>query len=158
MIQIEARLEGAKELERRLLALERKTARKIVRSAGTAGANIILRQAKANATSMVGGNMGRIMKAALQSRAARKQKRGSYRRIIQFKADPALKHRTKEGKEHYIPFAIEYGHAAPGDAGGAKIVSPIPFLRSAFDQVRRKVEQIVEEKIKAGIERVARGG
>ena len=50
-------------------------------------------------------------------------------------------HISKTGERTYIPNAIEYGHAAPNDAGGIKVAAPIPFMRQAADRMFPKAEQ-----------------
>ena len=40
------------------------------------------------------------------------------------------------GVRAFLPAAIEFGHAAPYQAGGAKVTPERPFYRSSFDQNR----------------------
>lgn len=44
--------------------------------------------------------------------------------------------RISASDPNYWPAAVEYGHAAPGDRGGVKVVRPIPFMRIAYDKSR----------------------
>jgi hypothetical protein len=66
-------------------------------------------------------------------------------------------HKTT-GDRYYIPNAIEYGHALPGQADGAKAVAPIPYLRPAFDSNIRRAERLMRLKLFDGIDRAYRGG
>ncbi len=146
---ISIRLEGADILERKLKALEAKTAKKIVRKAVRAGAKPVLQAAKANAANMVGGTMGRLIKKNIKIRAFRKQRRGSFGVGIQTAPDvPEFIHINKgDGKRQYIPAAIEYGHDN---------VPAIPFMRKAADEKLKGSAKIIGREIAAGIEATAK--
>lgn len=147
-------IEGGKLLERKLLALERKVAKKIVRSAVRKGAKVVLRATKANAKSMVGGSVGSLISKNTAVRVFKKQRRGQFGvGIKQRPGIPQFEHITKSGVRYYIPSAIEYGHALPG-AGGSKQkdIAAIPFMRSAFDSTREAAKQVVINTMRAGIE------
>lgn len=58
--------------------------------------------------------------------AKRKTRRGT--RIV----------RKTHGKRSFIPHAIEFGHAGPGNHGGAKVAAPKPFIRPAHAATRSK--------------------
>jgi len=83
-------------------------------------------------------------------------KRGSYGAKVVIKADDAFVHISADGTRSYIPNAIEYGHAGPGDAGGAKVAKPIPFQRSAYEEKRRPLAEYFAKKTIRAIERAAR--
>ena len=141
-------IEGAKELERKLLALERKTAKKIVRSAVRKGSKVIVTAAKANAVSMVGGEMGVLLRRNIIVRAFKRQKKGSFG--VRTTIRPQVKefvHITKGGVRHYVPSDIEYGH----DNAAA-----IPFMRSASDTHGEKARQVAIAEMKRGLMRDAR--
>jgi len=156
-------LEGGKELEAKLIGLERKVAKKIVRSAVRAGSKPILAAAKSNAQSVVGGTMGGVISRVLQVRAMKKQRRGQYAVRIQHgeKADDVLIQVSASGKRAYIPNAIEYGHAAPGRGGvkGApKDVPALPYMRPAFDSTKGRAERALSAELIGGIERAYNNG
>ena len=149
---------GLRELERKLNALPKTVAKKIVRKAIRSGAAIMRDKAKGNARSMVGGSMGRLIARFITVRAYKHQSKGSYSvwMGISPRGGEYFVHTTKRGRRHYIPSAIEYGHAAPGKAGGAKAVAAIPFQRDAFDTTEARANSRVVRMIWAGILREAR--
>lgn len=154
---ISMQLEGGKELERKLKGLETKVSRKIVRRAVRAAQRPVLNAMKANARAMVGGHMGGLIASNIVLRAQKKQRRGSYAMNVRLKSEsegaPAeFIHITKEGKQHYIPAAIEFGH------GPAKEDVAISFGRSAADSTRNESLRILKEELKKGIEQVAKTG
>ena len=159
---IEMTLEGGKQLEAKLLDLERKVAKKVVRSAVRAGSKPILAAAKANASAVVGGAMGAIISKSLQVRAAKKQRRGQY--VVQIrhseKANAELVDESS-GSRYYIPNAIEYGHASPGRGGGRnapKDVPARPYMRPAFDTSKGQAQQALVAELASGIEREFNSG
>lgn len=164
-------LEGGKELEAKLRRLEMKVAKKIAKDAVRASAKTVLTPAKANAQSMVGGKMGSLISRSLQLRVGKAKRRGQF--FIRVQHNPKFNYalvsyargsssslatgRTT-GKRHYIPNAIEYGHAFPGQAGGAKSVAAIPYLRSAFDSNVARAELVMRRELFSGVERAWRVG
>ena len=134
-------LEGFDKLEEKLGRLEKKTAKKIVRTATREAAKVTLANVKSNAKSMVGGNMGGLLAKFAKVVVFKHQRRGSYGVQIGMKpnvpefdywpvgASSSLSSRKSTGKKSYIPAAIEYGH------DNAK---PIPFIRRAFDATRKR--------------------
>lgn len=157
-------LKGGKELERKLLALEKKVTKKIVRKAVRAGLKPTHKAAKSNAKSIVGRNMGRLIFKNLVLRAFKKQKRGSYGVTVRIKtesegAPKEFISETKDGKRYFVPAAIEYGHGLPGEGGkGLKTVPEISFMRKAADQKLGKGEKIFAEETKKGIRAVVKHG
>lgn len=157
---IQMTITGAKEIEAKLVSLEKKVAKSIVRKAVRAGAKPIHVTAKANALNAVGGTMGSKISRALAVRAFRRQRRGQYGVNVIFKDDPMLIHITKDGTRQYIPAAIEYGHAFPGRGGknAPKDVPARPYMRPAFDSKKGEAERAVRRELLAGIERAGNGG
>jgi HK97 gp10 family phage protein len=159
-------LKGGKELEKTLLAMEKKVAKKVVRRGVRKGLKPTLTAAKANVASMLGGresggdnevSMKQLLKDNLVIKVAKKQRKGSYKMAVQPRADVAGFVDDKNG--YYIPFAIEYGHAFPGRGGGKnapKDVPAIPFMRKAADANLKKAVPILAREINRGIEAVAR--
>lgn len=154
-------LEGGKETERKLKALERKVAKKIVRKGVREGLKPTHKAAKSNAKSMVGGEMGALLKKNIILRRFKKQRRGSYAMAVRIKSESEgapqeFVHKTKDGERYYIPAAIEFGHAAPGRGGGKnppKDMPAIPFMRNASDANLKKgvgiFSQVVGKEIEA---------
>lgn len=141
-------IEGAKELDRKLLALERKTAKKVIRSAVRKGSKVIVNAVKVNVVNMVGGSMGLLLRKNVIVRAFKKQKKGSFgvRTMLRPEVDEFV-HITKNNVRQYIPAAIEYGH----DKAAA-----IPFMRNASDTHGEKARQVAIEEMKQRIEQAAR--
>jgi HK97 gp10 family phage protein len=151
---IQAPIQGFKELERQLTALERKTGKKIVRKAVRKSLKPVHTVAKEKARSMVGGNMGSLLAKNIVLRAMRKQRRGSFAMNVRLRAGiNEFIHKAQKSKypggETFIPAAIEYGHDN---------AAPIPFMRTASDENLPKAEGIMRQELKAGIETTAKHG
>ena len=71
------------------------------------------------------------------------------------KPNDAFIHESAGGKRSFIPNAIEFGHAGPGDTGG-KVAAPIPFQRSAYEEKRRDMSKKLERDMIQAIERAAK--
>jgi len=145
-------IEGGAELERKLGAIESQTAKKIVRKAVREGLKPTHRAAKANAQSMVGGNMGALIAQNLQLRVMKKKRPNSYAMNVRPKPGvDEFVHIAKKSKyaggRTFIPAAIEYGHDN---------VPAIPFMRQAADKTLRWAHLIVAKVLKQGIEVVAK--
>jgi hypothetical protein len=154
---ISIQLEGGKELERKLKALETKVAKKVVRKAVRNALKPALAATKTNARSMVGGHMGGLIASNIVLRARKKQRRGSYAMDVRLKSEsegaPAeFIHTTKKGERQNIPAAIEFGH------GPGKEQVAIPFARSAADSTKAETLRIVTAEIKKGIEQIFKAG
>jgi len=155
------KLEGFEKLDRQLLNLERKTAKKIVLKSTREGAKVILKKVKSNAKSMVGGNMGGLLAKYAKVIVFKHQRRGSYGMQIGMKpnvpefdywpvgSSSSLTSRKTTGKKSYIPAALEYGH------DNAK---PIPFYRAAWNASKKKAVSTLARELKKGIEREAKRG
>ena len=151
MITVSIKLDGAKAFERALARIEKNVSKKIVRKAVRAAQAPVLKLAKANAGSIVGGQMGQTLAANLVLRAPRKQRRGGYTLMIRLKSeseglDPSLIHTSKDGKRTFVPAAIEFGH------GTNKQQAARPFLRPAADVKRKQTIAIVTKEIGRGID------
>jgi HK97 gp10 family phage protein len=154
-------LSGFEGLDRKLKALGDKIGKDITRKATRAAANNTLKQVKANAKSMIGGNMGGLIAKHAKVIVFKHQRKGSYGVQIGMKANVPqfdywpvgsssnLANRKSAGKKSYIPAAIEYGH------GNAR---PIPYIRAAWNATKRRDVKIMRNLMKLGIEREARRG
>ncbi len=170
-------LVGGKELERKLQGLPKKVAKKVVRKSLRKGAKPIQVAAKANAKSDVGGEMGAKIARAIKIRAQKKQTKGSFgiNVLILSKNDDDFIHITKSGVRYFIPAAIEYGHAAPGESaavlssfggkrgkrareiiGGLKTIPANPFMRRAFESHRNRAVQVTMREMWEGIKFAAK--
>lgn len=153
-MQFGIELQGEKVLMRKLDRLEKTTAKKVVRSAARKGCAVLRKPIKANAKSMVGGEMGALIGKNIVTRAYKKQKKGSYalftgmRPGVEEFVHIAKRSKYKGGRT-YIPIAIEYGH----DNAAA-----IPFMRSAFDSKGEAAKQKTISEIGRGIQREAKRG
>jgi hypothetical protein len=152
---------GFEIFDAKLSRLENKVAKKIVKDATRGAAKNTLKKVKANAKSMVGGNMGNLLAKHAKIIVFKHQRRGSWGVQIGMKsgvpqfdyypvgASSSLRGRRATGKKSYIPAAIEYGH------GNAR---PIPFIRSAWAVTKKGDIVIMGRLLKKGIEREARRG
>lgn len=144
-------MRGDKELIKKLSTLPDKIEKKVLRTAVRNVQKIMVPVAKANAASMVGGEMGGLISKNIQVRKARKQKRGCYTINVQLKGGiERFFEQTESGKRHYIPAAIEYGHIS-----GGTYIEPIPFMRSAAEATVAERKRIFAEQLRAGLIREA---
>jgi len=160
-------IEGGKELESNLATLGRRINKKVIRGAVRAGQRPMLSAAKANAKSMVGGEMGKKIAKALQIRAAKEKESGFYSIDVKISRDyndqfvyylkgshTKVNFSTgKLGKEvgrTYIPAAIEYGHMT-----GGTYVQPIPYLRNAAESTRDETIRRFVAELRKGMLREA---
>jgi HK97 gp10 family phage protein len=165
-------LTGFDELDKKLAALDKKVSKGIVRKATRTAIKKVMVIAKANAKSMVGGNMGNLIAKHTKVQVFKHQRKGSYGLRLGLSPDvpefaglrigshtrinfergtgaAATKIFRKIGKSvgrWYIPAALEYGH------GNAR---PIPFMRSAYNKGRERAIRTLRTELKQGIEREA---
>ena len=92
------------------------------------------------------------------SRSSRRRRRGVYSLVVEIdpRREPDLMYQAASGRMYFIPAALEYGHAAPGAAGGPKVAQPIPFMRRAYDTRKELAARAVINELRAGLEREAR--
>ena len=167
-MEFSVQITGAKEIEAKLLSLERKFARTIVKDALREGANHLMKAMKGRARTIGKGQtgMGKRIANALAVRVWRRQYRGVYGLGIRLKRDPAFvgyaqgsasslkSKKLVQGRRYFIPTAIEYGHAFPGRGGrkGApKDVPARPFARPAIDAEKGPVERIINRRLLDGL-------
>jgi len=141
---------GFEIFDAQLKHLERKVAKQIVKTATRTAAKNTLKEVKANAKSLVGGEMGTLLAKHAKIIVFKHQRRGSWGVQIGMKAGiPEFTEYSKIGKRNYIPSAIEFGH------GNAR---PIPFIRSAWAKTKAQDVRIMGKELKKGIEREAKRG
>lgn len=144
MAGVMTNLEGGKELDAKLLKIERKTAKKIVKTAVRASTKPPLQAVRGNARGMIGGTIGSLIAKNTKALVFKFQRRGSWGMQVGIKPDvPEFVETSAEGRKNYIPAAIEYGH----DEAAA-----IPFIRNAWDATREKARKIIGVELKKGIE------
>ena len=150
MAVVSATIQGGKALERKLTRLPSKVARKVVKKALLGGANLIKKATKATAPKDTGR-----MRRALIVRAARKNKPGTsaYFQLFNTQKYPELVKASRAGKRAFYPSAVEYGHAAPGKAGGVKIVKATEFVRRAFARTKTQAERQIINDLNVGIKK-----
>ena len=132
---ITIKITGAEQIEQKLATLPQKMAVRVLDKSARAGCNVVLHQARRNAKSLVRGSMGSLIAKYIKTGkpARRYQPRHGVSMQVYISAlgNPYFVD-ERSGKRAYIPFALEYGHAGPGDAGGAKVARPIGYLRKAW--------------------------
>lgn len=168
MISVE--LKGAKELEKKLLQLETKVGRKIVRSAVRNAQKAMIPTVKGYLAGISkGGGMVQRISKALTVRAQKRNPKGTYSVHVTIKPDPAfvgyskgsafslaesttkkgkVYHKQVSGKRSYVPAAIEFGH------GKNKEQAARPFMRPAADVTISKRIKILSKEVAAGIARI----
>jgi len=138
------KLEGADQLRKKLLDLDKKVARKISSQALRAGAKIVLERAR----QLVPVKSG-TLKRSLKVRAG-KRKGGRISFVVQTKAG------DYRGETFYGSF-LEFGHKVgkrrrvKGLTDTREAVPPKPFLRPAFDQTKDAALAAITTTLQAGI-------
>lgn len=144
-------IQGDKALERKLTKFAPKIGRKIVKKALRAGAKIVRTATKARVRSRSG-----ITKRAIITRAGKRSRNHqgvtALLQIFNTRKYPQLIATSKAGKRAFKPAALEYGHAAPGNAGGVKVVAAKSFVRSGFQASKDQAAAKVLADLKTGIE------
>ena len=162
---ISVQIEGGKELEAKLLQLEKKVGRKFVRT-GVRNAQKVLETATKMQLNFIskGGGMAQKIASALTVRAQKKQKKGTYTINVFIKGQPDFIHYrkgsfsylyNKKGTGHgktvgrtYVPAAIEYGH------GHNKEQAARPYMRPAADMTERQRVEILRKYVAAEIAKI----
>lgn len=171
---IEVKIEGGEELSAKLQKIQKGLSGEIIFSAIKKALQPTLMQSKQNATSMVGGKMGAWLASALYIKPFKRKKRGSsgMNVVIHKSYNAAFQYVTKMGLQHYIPSAIEYGHAKPGKSVehraaklasidtqieyGSQKVPAIPFMRRAAGSTLPQAPKIFEDELIRKINEVAK--
>lgn len=142
-------LAGGKELNAKLLRIERKVAKQVVKKAVRAATKPMIKAGRSNARSMIGGTMGGLIAKNIKAIVFKFQRSGSWGMQVGMKPDvPELEDFTSDGKKNYIPAAIEYGH---DDAAA------IPFIRKSWDATKALAKSILGIELKKGVESAAKG-
>lgn len=137
---VQVRIYGLAELERRMIQLGPKIARKALRSALNAGAQIIKKDAQARAPFLT----GRLSRRALYVARLRSASGPSEETYI-----IGVRHGRKDKKRdrdaYYWKF-IEFG---------TKFMAAMPFLRPAFESKKLEVLERIKQKLRERIEVLA---
>lgn len=134
-MRIEAQLEGADEVMRKLRELSKNTVKKKVKKAVSDGADIVRDEAKR----LVPVNTGRLRESII----ARTAKRGISGIVIaDYPKDAGVrKSKTRKqaaGSQEYYAFAVEYG---------TRIMAAQPFMRPAMLNKREEVGRLIENAL-----------
>ena len=142
-------------MDRKLAKLPLTLANKITRTALRAGAKIVAAQAKTNATSLVGGKLGKNIKKFLTVKAGPRS-RSRIRMSVFFKAgyEEAFVRNTKVGKRHFLPAIAEYGFMHTS----GRFIEGKHFFRKAFDLTKLKVLKVIGKSMGDGIIKALRRG
>ena len=142
---------GAKETEAQLRTLGRRVQQKVVKQAVRAAQKPLLERARANARSISrAGRMGPLLAKHIVIKTPKRQKPGIYALHVQMRAGiPAFTDVAENGREYYIPAAIEYGHGPSGEQVAR------PFMRPAADATRDAAKRILSQELRIGILREA---
>lgn len=162
---ISVQIQGGKELENKLMQLERKVGKKIVRTGVRNAQKSLIPAIKMNLAAISkGGGMAQKIAKALTVRAQKKQEKGTYSINVLLKPDPDFVHYAKgsfsylfnkkgtgRGKtvgRTYAPAAIEYGH------GKNKEQAARPYMRPAADATANNRIKILTKGLADGIAKI----
>ncbi len=156
-MRITFELEGAKELMANLSTLGLRVQKTVVRKAVRAAQKPMQTNGRSSARALGsehdfdGVDMSELLARNIVIAVPKKQQPGSYSLHVQMRPGVAeFLHKSKSGKETYIPAAIEYGHMA-----GATYVPAIPFLRQAAEATVRERIKVLSDEMRKGLLREA---
>jgi hypothetical protein len=151
-------IEGAEELEKKLLNLEAKAAKIAIRSSFKGAAKIFIAAVRVNVMAMVGGVMGGYLWKMWEIRViptsvSKRFSSVGVRIQLSPKANEVFVHKAKgksryKGGRTYIPSAIEYGHIA----ANGRFVPARPFARKAFDATEGQMAEAMEKEMLEAVE------
>jgi hypothetical protein len=130
------RIDLADELEEEY----RKAARPVVREA----VDMLVAETKANARRITGESQPEGFPARQEGDLERSFKRG---RIRLGRDKLSISGEMVSDLTYEEVNSVEYGHAKPGEKGGAKHVAPRPFIRPAVATVEPKIQRLFEEQL-----------
>lgn len=143
-MQAAVTITGLDTLDRKLRALPKVVAKRVVRKGVRAALKPLHQRARANARAIGRGakgnsraarraaSMGPLIAKHIVIKAPRKQRPGTYALHVQMRAGvPEFIHVSESGHRSYIPSAIEFGHGANKDQAA------IPHLRPAVAATQR---------------------
>ena len=170
MIDIKVEVYNIAEVISSLRKVESKISDKVTKKAlKDAGVKIVKPKLKNYAQTMIAGKMGRFIGSHLKVNANRKNRLGNYSIEVlvnpnvsqaktktlksgKTKTTPGMQYVNKAGEATYIPFAIEFGHAAPYQSGsGNKVAKEIPFMRNATEASRNEVIKFFGDAVTAAL-------
>lgn len=156
-MRITFQLEGAQKLADNLATLSLRVQKNVIRKAVRAAQKPMQANGRSAARGLGsehdddGVDMSELLARNIVIAAPKKQKSGSYSLHVQMRRNvPQFVHKSKAGRETYIPAAIEYGHMA-----GETYVPAIPFLRQAAETTINERIRVLTEQMRIGILREA---
>ena len=144
-------IRGDAELERKLVGMDRKVARKVTKQSLRLGAKVILAAVKEEAPTVSGK-----LKRSAKVRVARRNRRGSFAMIVSLAA--------RDGDRFYGAY-VHLGHFAGTSPAGQKAqhksqgrrkVTSDPFVRRAFDRSKGRAVATVLSDLRRRVEIVGR--
>jgi HK97 gp10 family phage protein len=141
------KLEGGKELERRLKKLGDKVHRRVTRQAVNAAATPVVKAAKANAPKQSG-----LLKKAMGKKVATFKKTQAVAAIVGAKKSVQGEVDGKPRKPSRYAHLVEKGHI---NEHGEHVPAQ-PFLRPALEQTGEQAMSVMQTKFAAGIEKEAK--
>ncbi len=154
MSLVEIRIEGAKQLERKLIKLPNKIGKKVITKSLRKGAAIVRKRTK----SLAPRRTGTLRKSIITRVATSRRNFPGVKALLQLfntKKFPELISKT-EGTQcakmrGFYPAAVEYGRAAKGKAGGRKVTTPKSFVRAGFQSSKKQAEAAIIKALRQGI-------
>lgn len=150
---------GDKEIEKKLLKLEKKTSKKVVRQAVRNTQKVTLNHAKATIKGEVGGELGSLLAKATVLRKWKKLPRGVYAMAVEVsdKYNDQLVYVAKHDSKYsdmksYIPAAVEYGYVHW--LSGEKIAG-YHIFEKAHKATYSKRRSKIKAELWAGIKKLA---
>lgn len=173
------RIEGAKELEKRLVEFGPKIHRKVMKQAINAGAEPVVKAAKSALASMPerpGWRRTNLTKKAIGKRVIAYSKtqttiavigprvgfagmltsRGKVSRDKSVLAEARKINRLARARVVKIHDPAKIAHLVEGGHGGPHAAPPHPFLLPALNQTISQIKEAMSQKIAVGIERAAK--
>lgn len=156
-MKIAFQIQGGDELMKNLATLGLRVQKNVVRQAVRASQKPMQAAARSSAKGLGsehdrdGVDMSELLAKNIVIAAPKKQQPGTYSLHVQMRRGvPAFVHKSKAGRETYIPAAIEYGHMA-----GDTYVPAIPFLRQVAEQTVNERIRVLSDEMRKGILREA---
>lgn len=144
----EMEITGDKGLIKNLETLDKKVAKKVIKSAMRKGAAIIRKRTKALTPRDTG-----VLRRSIVTRVAKRSGRTGSRNFallqnFNVKKFPSLIKKTKNGR-YFYPAGVEYGRAAR--KGGPKVTRAVRFIRRAFLETKDRAANKILDEIRKGM-------
>ncbi len=154
------KLIGARRVESKLKRLPKKVGKKVITKSLRKGAAIIRKRTQ----SLAPRKTGTMRKSIITRVASSRRNFPGVKALLQLfntRKYPELISQTVstqgiKSRRGFYPAAVEYGRAAWGRAGGAKVTKPQSFVRAGFHSSKKQAEAAIIRELKAGIKKVWR--